>query len=80
MKIHERIKKFMDDNGIKQSHVANKSGFNPKTFNALFHERRKMTADEFEIICISGLGISPTYFFKPEFLESKNKDIEPQAS
>lgn len=74
MKLHEKIKAFMDANGIKQSHVANKSGFNPKTFNAIFHNRRKMTADEFESICVLGLGVSPAYFFDNRVLDSKNKN------
>lgn len=80
MKVHERVKKFMDDNGIKQNHVASKVGFNPKTFNALFHGRRKMSADEFESICILGLGVNPAYFFSYEFLEVKKLNPKPQAS
>lgn len=71
MKIHQRIKKYMDDNGIKQKYVAEKSGFNQKTFSAIFHERRKLTVDEFENICVIALNVNPKIFFENEFLEIK---------
>ncbi|WP_110954742.1 helix-turn-helix domain-containing protein [Anaerosinus massiliensis] len=73
MKVYQRIKQYMDDKGIKQNHVALKAGFNPKTFNAIFHERRKLTVDEFENVCVLGLGVNPKYFFENIVLDSKNE-------
>jgi len=62
MKVHERLKRYITDNGIKQIHVAEKSEIDFRTFNNKILGRGKITVDEFEKICVYGLGISPGIF------------------
>ena len=60
MKMYERIKMYMDDNGIKQNYVADKSGIPENTLSMIFTGKRKLYADEFVAI-IFVLGIDPNY-------------------
>jgi len=60
------------DKGITQVHIASKLKKPVQRLNAIELGRIKLTADEFEEICIKGLGISPSIFFTDEFLETKN--------
>jgi transcriptional regulator with XRE-family HTH domain len=63
MLVYQRLRKYIDDNGIKQTHVAGRvNSVDVKALNAILNGNRKLSADEFEDICINGLRISPEYF------------------
>ena len=66
MKAYERLKKYMDAVGLKQSVVAEKSDIHYKTFNAILNGKRKLGADELLVICDKGLVISLEKFFNHE--------------
>ena len=72
MKIHERIRRYINDNGLKMNHVAEKSSIELKRFYRIVNGDSIMSADEFECIC-EGLKLEPKYFFNHVFLETKNK-------
>ena len=51
MNVQERVSEYVLNNGIKQSFIVEKTGLNKDIISAILNKRRKMTADEFEIIC-----------------------------
>ena len=51
MKVYERVRAYIEENHLKQSHIAETAGFSVSTFNAMLTGRRKMYADDLEIIC-----------------------------
>ena len=71
MKIHERIKQYIDSCGLKLNFVADKSGIKPKRFYRIINGDSPLNVDEYELICI-GLNVNPGYFFDKKFLVSKN--------
>lgn len=72
MRIHERIREYIDSNGLKMNYVADKAGIDRKRFYRLVNGNSLMSVDVYEIICIEGLSVDPGYFFKNKFLETKN--------
>ena len=60
MKIYEKIKMYMDDNGIKQNYVADKSNIPKNTLCMIFSGKRRLYADEFVSIVLA-LGVDPNY-------------------
>lgn len=58
MKMYEKIKKYMDANGIKQNYVADKTGIPENTLSMIFTGKRKLYADEFVSIILV-LGVDP---------------------
>lgn len=61
MKVYEKIKKYMDDNGIKQNYVAEKIGIAENTLSQKLTGKSKLYADEFVSIILV-LGVDPNYF------------------
>ena len=47
----QRIKEYLDENGIKYSYVAEEIGIQKSTFSAMLNGRRKIVADEYFDIC-----------------------------
>ena len=47
----QRIKEYLDENGIKYSYVADEIGIQKSTFSAMLNGRRKIVADEYFDIC-----------------------------
>lgn len=70
MKVHERIRNHIDNNGLKMNHVAEKSNIELKRFYRIINGDSIMSADEFEVIC-GALNVDAQYFFKERFLETK---------
>lgn len=58
MKVYEKIKKYMDDNGIKQNYVAEKSGIPENTLSMILNGKRKLDADE-SVLIFKALGVTP---------------------
>jgi plasmid maintenance system antidote protein VapI len=56
-----RIKRFIDENGMKLNFVASKVDIPEKRFYRLMNNNGKLTADEYEKIC-TGLGVEASFF------------------
>lgn len=72
MSIHERLKSYIDANGLKLNFVAAKADIPEKKFYRLLNGETKITADEFERICKNGLSVDPAIFFEQNFSEIEN--------
>ncbi|MBP2626313.1 MAG: Helix-turn-helix domain [Firmicutes bacterium] len=79
MKINERLKAYRESIGLKQNFVENKAKMSQKRLSAIENGQVKLSADEFEHICIYGYEVNPTIFFNDEFLDSKNKTTSPKS-
>lgn len=51
-----KIKLYMKENGISQTHIANKIGMPLAIFNALLNGNRNLLAEEYFMIC-DALGV-----------------------
>lgn len=51
MVVQKRVAQYINDLGIKQIAICEKTGISPTVMSAILTNRRKMTADEFELIC-----------------------------
>ena len=51
MNVQERITSYIRDFGIKQSVICEKTGIRSDTMSAMMTGKRKMSANEFELIC-----------------------------
>ena len=63
MYIYEKVKAYINDNGLKQVVVAHKAGIPVTTFNAILNGKRTMYAEELKAIC-EALNISSTVFIE----------------
>ena len=61
MKVYEKVRAYIDDNGYKQVTIAEKAGIPKATFNAILNGKRTMYADDLKAICIA-LNVSPEVF------------------
>lgn len=59
----EKIKQYLDDNGIKYNFIANEIGMPINVFSALINDKRKITVDEYFGICFA-LKLDANYFAK----------------
>ena len=62
MRIYERVKRYINDQGIKHAVIAKKAGIPAKTFSAIMCGRRPMYAEDLESIC-NVLGVNAGAFF-----------------
>lgn len=58
MRVYEKIKKYMEDNGIKQNYVSEKSGIPENTLSMILNGKRNLSADE-SILIFKALGVTP---------------------
>ncbi len=61
MNITEKLNKYVNDNGIEQFYIAQKTGLTEDTVSEMLNGNRRMLADEFLLICIA-LDIDPNIF------------------
>lgn len=61
MKVQSRISAYLKKMGISQRSVCEKTGIREDAMSAMLNGKRKMTADEFEKICLA-LEKSPNDF------------------
>lgn len=73
MKVHERIRQYIESNGMKLNFVAEKSGIHQKKFYRLLNGNTPLDVEEFEAICKNGLSVEPSYFFGENFSFIENK-------
>lgn len=67
MLVHEKVKQYLEERGIRQSFIAEKCSMSATTFNAMMNGKRKMYAEDLRAICYA-LEVSPE-----RFVESKTK-------
>lgn len=61
MYVYEKVRSYIDENGLKQVAVAKKAGIPNVTFNAIMNGKRTLYADDLRAICIA-LNVSPEIF------------------
>ncbi|MHB1681631.1 MAG: hypothetical protein ACYCYO_02205 [Bacilli bacterium] len=71
MKMHERLRAYMDGRALKLRIVAKKSGIEEKRFYRLLDGSSPLRVDEYERIVCDGLELDPGFFFNQNFLDSK---------
>lgn len=63
MKVYEKVRIYLDDNGLPQIHIAQKSGIPLKTFNDILNGKQTLYADELRAICLA-LNVRPEIFIE----------------
>lgn len=66
--LNQRIKKFMEERGIKQSFLKEQLGMKASTVNALLNGNRKISAEEYFKIC-NAFKV-PLDYFKADIIEN----------
>ena len=61
MYVYEKVRAYIDENGLKQISVAKKAGIPNVTFNAIMNGKRTLYAEDLRAICIA-LNVSPETF------------------
>lgn len=63
MRVYEKVRAYIDEQGLKQKTVAEKAGIPNVTFNAIMNGKRTLYADDLKAICIA-LQVSPEKFIE----------------
>lgn len=63
MSINEKIRKHIENNGLKFNFVAEKAEIPEKKFYRLINSESKISAEDFGKIC-RGLDVNPTIFLE----------------
>lgn len=63
MQVYEKVCKYLLEQGIKPSAVAQKCNMSASVFNAMMKGKRKMYAEDLRAICYA-LEVSPEEFIK----------------
>lgn len=61
MSVYQKVRAYLDSNGLKQVTVAQKAGISKVTFNAIMNGKRTLYADDLRAICLA-LNVSPELF------------------
>ncbi len=67
MRVNERLKKYVEEKGMKQRALAEKTGFSDNQVSQTLNGKRSISADELEVYC-NALNISPNdiYYMKTD--------------
>lgn len=63
MRVYEKVRTYIEENGYKQVAVAQKAGISKVTFNSMMNGHRTMYADDLRAICLA-LNVSPELFIE----------------
>ena len=63
MSVYAEVAKYLDENGIKQSFLVERTGIEQGKMSNILSGKRVLSADEFAIIC-RALNKSPNTFIK----------------
>lgn len=63
MSVYQKVRAYIDENGLKQVAVAEKAGIPKNTFNAILNGKRTLYADDLRAICLA-LNVSPELFIE----------------
>lgn len=70
MCVGQKIKTYLEDNGITQTYVANKTGIPVQKLNLSLNGNRRLDFNEYELIC-GALSVGADKFLEPKTLERK---------
>ncbi len=62
-----KIKRYLDDNGITQTHLSSKTSISLPKLNLALNGNRRMTFEEYELIC-GALNVNTDKFLQPKVL------------
>lgn len=65
MIVQSRVADYIQNNGIRNSFIAEKTELSPMIVSRILSQKREMTADEFEKFCIA-LHKQPNDFIRTE--------------
>lgn len=74
MEVGLKIKKYIENNGISQTHISKKTAIPSAKLNLALNGKRRLTFDEYALIC-GALGVNTDFFLKPRL-----PDKEPQKA
>lgn len=74
MEVGMKIKRYLDENGITQAFISRKTGISNSKLNLALNGNRKLTFEEYELIC-GALGVQAGFFLKARIPEEKEKDV-----
>lgn len=60
--IAEKLSNYIQEKGIKQKYICEKTGISKQSISCLLNGKRKLTIDEYALIC-TALELPPEYFF-----------------
>ena len=63
MLVYQKVKRYLEEHGIRQSFVAEKCNISLSTFNSMLNGKRKMYAEDLRLICFA-LNVSPEVFIE----------------
>ena len=66
------IKKYLEENGITQAFISRRTGIEPSKLSLALNGERKLTFDEYSIIC-GVLGVNTDKFLKPRLPDEKGE-------
>lgn len=72
MRMNDRIRQFIKENGWTYTFVAKRANYDLKKLSRQMNNKQPITTDEYEQIC-KGLMIDPSLLYEKKFLETKNK-------
>lgn len=72
MQTNLEIKKYLEENGITQAFISRKTGIEPAKLSLALNGGRKLTFDEYSIIC-GVLGVNTDMFLKPRLPNEKGE-------
>ena len=70
MCVGQKIKTYLEENGITQTFVASKTGIPVKKLNLSLNGNRRLDFNEYELIC-GALSVGADTFLEPKILERK---------
>lgn len=65
MCVGQKIKRYINDNGISQTHISTRTGIPLPKLNLSLNGNRKMSFEEYELIC-GALNLGTDKFLKPK--------------
>lgn len=68
MEVGAKIKSYLEENGISQAFVCRKTGIPRAKMNLALNGNRKMTFDEYEMVCWA-LNVNTDKFLEPRVPE-----------
>jgi len=72
LRINEKVKDYINNNGLIMKVVAKRSGIGLQRFYRIINGNSAMTVDDFEKICRNGLEVDPSIFFKKNISKNEN--------
>ncbi len=68
-----KIKKYLDTNGISQTHVSNETRIPLSKLNLALNGKRRLTFEEYELIC-GAVNVGTDKFLEPRKVEGSSLD------